>query len=288
MRGLAGQTWLAAYCRVRINTHPRPACGGRNPRQRGSAHKSACHHRAGEAGLTLIEVLVAITLLSMLSVGLLLAMRTGLNTFAKARDSLMADRRVAGAQRILEQEIAGLVPVVSPCLGAQAGGPARQAFFQGEPQTMRLVSTFSLQGAWRGRPQILEMAVISGENGRGVRLIVNEIPYAGTMSAGRLCMGWTPDPVTNLPIPRFASVQASPQSFVLADNLEYCRFSYLAPGPQPGLPPSWTARWAVNNWPRGVRIEMAPLEPARARLQPISVTALLPVLRDPMVPYVDQ
>ena len=49
---------------------------------------------------------------------------------------------------------------------------------------MRLVSTFSLQQAWRGQPQILELFVIPGEDGNGVRLVVNEIPYAGP-SGGR-------------------------------------------------------------------------------------------------------
>ena len=83
-----------------------------------------------------------------------------------------------------------MIPVVSPCSGAPAGGNMRLAFFQGEAQTMRLVSTFSLQNAWRGRPQILELAVIPGDDGRGVRLIVNEVPYAGALSAGSFCLGY--------------------------------------------------------------------------------------------------
>jgi prepilin-type N-terminal cleavage/methylation domain-containing protein len=37
-----------------------------------------------ERGVTLIEVLIAVTLLSILSVGMLIAMRVGLTTFTKA------------------------------------------------------------------------------------------------------------------------------------------------------------------------------------------------------------
>ena len=88
----------------------------------------------------------------------------------------MANRRVAGAQRILESEIEGLVPVLAPCGAGDDGGGARMPFFQGDPQAMRLVSTFSLQEGWRGQAQILEIFIISGENG-GLRLMVNEIPY---------------------------------------------------------------------------------------------------------------
>ena len=107
--------------------------------------------RRSTAGVTLMELLIAVLLLSLLSVGLLFALRIGLNTYSKAQTKLMDNRRVAGAQRILEQELEGLVPVVAPCGVGTEGGGAPVRFFQGEPEVMRLVSTFSLQGAWRGR-----------------------------------------------------------------------------------------------------------------------------------------
>ena len=47
----------------------------------------------------------------------------------------MDNRRVAGAQRILEQELEGLVPVVAPCgSGLRAAGRTDTQFFQGEPE----------------------------------------------------------------------------------------------------------------------------------------------------------
>jgi len=48
------------------------------------------------AGVTLIEVLVAITLLSLLSVAMLFALRIGLMAYSKTNAKLMDDRRVAG------------------------------------------------------------------------------------------------------------------------------------------------------------------------------------------------
>src|SRR5262249_15575764 len=138
----------------------------------------------GQRGVTLMEVLIAVTLLSLLSTGMLFAMRIGLSAFARTGAKLMENRRVAGAQRILEQELQGLIPVLARC---GESGPGF-GFFQGEEQTMRLVSSFSLQQAWRGQPQILELFVIPREEGRGVRLVVNEIPYTGPPSVGRLCM----------------------------------------------------------------------------------------------------
>jgi hypothetical protein len=160
-------------------------------------------------------------------------------------------------------------------------------FFQGEPQSMRLVSTFSLQQAWRGRPQILEMLVIEGEEGRGVRLVVNEIPYTGPVGAGQLCVGHSPDSEAGQGGGLFRPIQAGPRSFVLADKLAYCRFSYLAPVPKPGLPPYWRPNWVQRGWPLGVRVEMAPLVPDPSRLQPITVTAPVHLMRAPDIEYGD-
>jgi len=244
-------------------------------------------HRSRQSGLTLMEMLIAVTLFSALSVAMLFAMRIGLNTFGKTDARLMDNRRVAGAQRILEQQIEGMLPVVAPCLGTEAAPGRNIAFFEGEPRTMRLVSTFSLQEGWRGAPQILEFAVTPGEQGRGVRLVVNEVPYQGPAGAGGLCMGIAPDAITGAPTPQFAPIVAGPQSFVLADRLEFCRFSYLAPGPQPGLPPAWTLVWSAVGWPLGVRIEMAPLDPDATRLQPVTVTAPVRLLRSSVIQYGD-
>ncbi len=239
--------------------------------------------RKSQAGVTLIEVVVAVTLLSLLSTGMLVALRIGLNSFSKVDTKLMDNRRVAGAQRIVEQELEGLMPVVSPC----GKTPVRMAFFQGEPQTMRLVSTFSLQQAWRGRPQVLEIFVIPGES-RGVRLVVNEIPYTGPENVGTLCLGITPDPETGVPSARFAPVAPTPRSFVLADQLAYCRFRYFTQLPDPKLPPVWRERWARPGWPLAVAIDMAPIERDASRLQPISVVAPLHVFRSPEINYDDR
>jgi general secretion pathway protein J len=209
--------------------------------------------RKRQAGVTLVEVLVAVTLLALLSVVLLYALRLGISALAKTDAKLMDNRRVAGAQRILEQELMGLVPVVANCPAPGRSG----AYFQGGLQAMRLVSAFSLEEAWRGRPKVLELFVIPGENGEGVRLVVNEMPYNGPATVIPYCSG-TP--------------QANPHSFVLADKLAYCRFSYLGPAPNPNDPGIWGPLWDKPGWPFGIRVEMAPQDPNPSRLQPVTVT----------------
>ncbi|HMD70557.1 MAG TPA: prepilin-type N-terminal cleavage/methylation domain-containing protein [Bryobacteraceae bacterium] len=240
-----------------------------------------------ESGTTLIEVLIAVTLLSLLSVGMLTAMRVGFMAFSKTNDKLMADRRVAGAQRVVQEELEGFMPVVAPCGDLPSSIPAKTAFFEGQPESMRLVSTFSLQQGWRGQPQILELFVIPGENGAGVRLVVNEIPYTGPAGTAQLCTGRARDPVTGGNLAVFAPVQAGPNSFVLADKLAYCRFSYFTIPLDRNVLPHWIPQWTFSGWPYGVRIEMAPLDPDPSRLHPITVTAPIHIHRAPEIQYVD-
>jgi hypothetical protein len=232
------------------------------------------NHRASRttAGVTLMELLIAITLLSLLSVGLLFALRVGMSAYSKTQSRLMDNRRVVGAQRILEQELEGMVPVVAIC-----GEGTRTAFFQGAPQVMRLVSTFSLQGAWRGQPQILEIFVIPGENGEGVRLVVNELPYSGPAAASRLCAGGSTP-----------GAAAGEKSFVLADKLAFCNFSFLAKPKDMTLPAVWGPLFRSLTWPQAVRVEMAPLVADASRLQPISVVAPIRIYRAAEVDYSDR
>ena len=240
------------------------------------------------AGMTLLEVLVAVTLLTLLIVGMSIALRVGLSAFGRTNERLMDDRRVAGAQRILQSELEGLVPVMPACLGFEGGGNSRFVFFQAEPQFLRMVSTFSLQQGWRGEPQILEFFIIPGEKGRGVRLVVNETPYT-PFTAGNFCRGVAPDPILGVTVPLYPpEPEASPGSFVLADKLAYCKISYFVRSKDPNAPdPIWLPKATGLGWPLAIRIDMAPLDPDLVRLQPISVVAQVYLHRAPEIPYVD-
>jgi hypothetical protein len=107
--------------------------------------------------------------------------------------------------------------------------------------------------------------------------MVNEIPYAGPRAAGQLCSG--PG--------HYSAVSATDKSFVLADKLAYCRFTYLRV-PLDVVPVRlWVPQFVAGTWPRAVRIEMAPYQADPSRLQPISVTAVIRVHRNPEVEYGD-
>lgn len=231
--------------------------------------------QSGQAGLTLIEMLIAVTLVGLLSAGMLTAIRVALNTMERTNARLSGTRRVVSVQRIVQQQIAEIMPATASCAGA------RVPLFQGLPDSMIFVSAYSLDGAERGYPRILQYLVIPGDQGVGVRLVVNEFLYSGPEMAGALCPAGSGDPLR-----RFLPVQAGPKSFVLADRLAYCRISYRETAAN-GTDARWMPVWPKENLPSGIRVDMAPLESDNTRLPLMSVTVPIHVTRDVLGPYAD-
>ena len=234
--------------------------------------------------MTLIEVLIAVSLVSLLSVAILMAIRTGLNAMQKTNSRLMDNRKSVGAQRVLEQQFAGFMPVFADCVPAPGAPPTRIPFFQGEPQSMRFVSSYSLEEANRGFPQILEFQVIPGANGEGVRLVVNEHLYTGPRGAGMFCLGRAMDPVARGMVPRFPPILPGPRSFVLADRLAACRFVFRRVMPPP-IMEQWEPRWVRQEWPSAIRVEMIPLQRESSRIPQMSLTVPLRAQKDPEFQY---
>jgi prepilin-type N-terminal cleavage/methylation domain-containing protein len=240
-----------------------------------------------QSGVTLIEILIAISLLSLLSVGMLMAMRLGLNTMDKTDARLVRDRRVSNTRAIIENEIQGFIFTVA--FYHPNPNEIRQVpFLQTEAQSMRFVTSYSLDDAWRGRPRIAAMQVIPGERNQGVRLIVNETPYTGPEQAGLNVLGIEQNP-SGPQIVRFAPIVPGAGSFVLADRLAFCRFAYLEPRREAPFQ-AWRPDWVQPQLlPLAVRIEMAPIDLENpSELHVSTVTVPLNVNRVPGATYVDQ
>lgn len=239
-----------------------------------------------ESGVTLIEILIAVSLLSLLSVGMLVAMRLGFSTMDRTDKRLVENRRVSNSRAIIESEISGFVYSLAN-YRPQPKQLRQLPFLQTEAQTMRFVTTYSLDNGWRGRPRIAALQVIPGDRNEGVRLIINETLYTGPEQAGQQIVGIEQDPSGPL-IVHYAPVLAVPQSFVLADRLAFCRFSWLEPRREPPFQ-IWRPDWIQPQLlPLAVRIEMAPLDPTPVNLHISTVTVPFSVDRTPGTIYADQ
>ena len=267
-------------CRVHTRVNARSLVQSQRSRQCERCTRECVRYRAG---VTLIELLIAVLLLSLLSVGIVMTMRVALSAMNKSSSKLMANRRVSSVERILDQEIEGIMPVTADCQPRPGQTGTTLMFFQGEPQSMRLASTYSLQQGERGLPMILEYRVVPGEDEQGVRLVVNERWYTGPRGAGAYCLGiGGPSPDGGPAGPLFVPINVGPESFVLVDKLAYCRFSFRDLRDPPAQPPIWVQRWVKPALPNAIRIEMAPLTPDLGRLQPVTLTIPVHVTRLPI------
>ena len=86
--------------------------------------------------------------------------------------------------------------------------------------------------------------------------------------------------------PVFVPIETGAYSFVLADKLAYCHFSYRLMGPQTnplaGPTAVWFQKWSKMWLPDAIRIDIAPLEPDSAKVQLLTFTIPVHVNRDPM------
>ena len=242
--------------------------------------------RLHQRGVTLLELLIAVSLMSLLSLGVLYSMRVGINAMGKTNDRFLKNRRVLGVEKALAAQITGLMPVTVECIGGGGAAGGKAVMFQGDPQSMRFVSSYSLQEGARGYPKLLEFTVIAGEDGVGVRLIVNELPYSGPFSLRGACIGTQPDPLTGQTAALFPPIAPRPDSFILADNLAGVRFVYRDELPPPLLE-RWTSKWLANKLPSAIRIEMIPLQPSPANLQVTTTTIPIRITANPMLVYAD-
>jgi len=228
--------------------------------------------RGARAGMTLVEILVSIALLGLLAVAMTTSLQIGAGSWRGAREALTQDRRIANANQILHSQLAGVVPIqAEPPPGVSA---PRGPFFQGEPEVMRFVTSYSWREGVRGGLRAVELSL--GRTDEGLRLLLTESFYMGPRSVGSWIVGSAPLANGSGVRMLFAPVRPRPDTLIIADKLARCTFSYLRAPRRAGEAAVWLPLWDdVRQIPEAVRIEMAPTGTS-ARLMPTTITAALP------------
>src|SRR5665213_924874 len=145
------------------------------------ARYDSARGRRSQHGVTLLELMIAITLVAGLSTGMLMAMRTSLLTYQKTAKKLESNRRFVKAQQILSNQIAAVIPASGMCPVDENHTVTIPSFLSGSPDTLRLISSYSIAEGARGYPQIVEYRVVPDER-NSVRLVATESPYTGPLS----------------------------------------------------------------------------------------------------------
>jgi len=244
------------------------SAGPGGPLDRGARPRGAARPWGPSAGMTLIEVVVAVTLLGLLSTALLVAFQMGAGAWQDARERLLLDRRISSANQILNRALACIVPVTA--IPPRGSGVGRVPFFQGEPAAMRFVSSYSATEGARGGLNVYELKVV--ERRRGYRVLLNQDRYRGPRSVGRLITGIESDRPVRGRVLRFRPIEPRAVSLIIADDLRHCSFSYLWNPPMSRAEPEWRPLWNEQDLiPAAVTIDLAPLK-REARLRPVSIT----------------
>ena len=222
------------------------------------------------AGMTLIEILVAVTLLGLLSIGLVTALQVAAGAWSSSRNARGQDRRIANANSLLHAQFAGVTPVVPMILRPGLGVP-EGPFFQGEPTSMRFVSSYSMTEGVRGGLQIVELQTSPGQE--GTRLILTQTPYQGPLSVGRFIVGVEPLPQPLSFHLLFTPLETRADSLIVADRLSEARFSYLRGPRGPNQPDAWVSVWdQPQQLPQAIRVDLQPLEDV-GRLRPVAIVS---------------
>jgi prepilin-type N-terminal cleavage/methylation domain-containing protein len=224
--------------------------------------------RAGPSGFTLLELLIAVTLVAAISSGMLTALRNALFTMERTQTRLEEARRAAALHMLVRRQIGGAMAARGFCGGENA---PLTPVFRGNAQRLLLVSTESLAEGARGMPRILLYAVQANGDGT-LRLEVTE--------------GWFAGPASSL---AFCGPGAAPGApFVIYPRLLAARFLYRRMHPETYLPQGpWLQEWTQPWLPAAVRVELTPAPGTEARLPAGPITVPLHVARAPGVQYGD-
>src|SRR6266436_9600061 len=96
-----------------------------------------------QKGVTLLELLIAVSLVAMLSTGMMVAMRSSVLAYQKTSQRLESNRRVVGVEHILASQLGAAMAVMGLC-SFNGGPPSPRAFLDGNATMLRLVSSFSI------------------------------------------------------------------------------------------------------------------------------------------------
>jgi prepilin-type N-terminal cleavage/methylation domain-containing protein len=221
--------------------------------------------RMARNGFTLLELLVSMTVVSLLATTVLFSWRIAAGAWGKANQLVEELRRAAATQQLLETQMAEMVPTAH----WQRKGMG-DVFFQGERQTARFLSRYSLANRARSGLYRIEYQIVTTSDGTQ-QLLMNEVPERNSDASGLLLTGAEQKPEGT--VLRFAPFERRPETRVLLDGLREAHFEYYRLAGPLGAA-GWVSDWTSlgSQLPRAMAIRVTP-GPDDAARRTVSVVA---------------
>jgi prepilin-type N-terminal cleavage/methylation domain-containing protein len=163
--------------------------------------------RRSEQGFTLLEIIVAITLVAMMAVGLWAVLRISIRTWSRGSEFIDANQRHRSIIDMVRKQIASAYNLFSPPDPVTGGAP--YPIFNGAETSFQFISLNSLQFQESPGLTLVTYEVVQGDKG-SYALMEKESRYLGQL----------PDPLSIAPAERTTSV---------FENLTTCSFAYFDP-----------------------------------------------------------
>lgn len=226
--------------------------------------------RRAQRGFTLIELIVAITLVAAIAVGLLMSMRTALLAMDRIQARLDENRRATTLQELVYNQLGAAMPVAGTCNGSPS------PTFRGTASALLMVSSYSIEEGARGYPRIVSYRV-EPERGGTVRLVSDEFLFSGPLSTAPYC----------LPGGIMRPIADRPETLVIASGLTSASFSYRIMNSLTALGGPWQNEWISPDLPAAVRIDLTPARPDPSGMPVVPITVPLHINRQYGEPYAD-
>ena len=195
--------------------------------------------RQANNGFTLMELLVSITLMSLVAVAIHSGFRLSLSSWEKSERALQRQRTLQFVLDLITRQVGSMVPFYSR--QQLDGTPVDVLLFHGSAQGMRFVSSFSSEARAADGLRLVEYFLADSPTGEGKALMMNEtaLPESSGL-LGKVFSSFSRGE-DNYVVPAFSSFVAGPNSVVLAQDLIQAQFEYPRKAKDEEVPPPGTS-----------------------------------------------
>jgi prepilin-type N-terminal cleavage/methylation domain-containing protein len=199
------------------------------------------HFGKPEAGFTLLEMIIAVTLVALMAASLWAVFRIGLRSWSRGTDFIDANQRHRSIMDMVQKQMASAFGLFKPADPQIASPPA--LYFNGKENSLRFVSLNSLR--FQESPGLTLVTYEVAQDAEGdYSLVEKEARYLGKITDEEV------DANQSGPIPIF-------------ENLSSCIFKYFNEGEDKAAS-EWVDQWdgeQLGRLPKAVSISMISRDP---------------------------
>jgi len=215
---------------------------------------------AQEWGFTLVEILVAVTLVAMMAVGLWAALRISINSWARGTENIDASQRNRSILDLVRKQMGSAYGAVAPV--NLLTGAASYPIFSGSETSVQFISLCSLRFYENPGLTMVSYDVVQDAQGN-YELVQREAKYLGL------------DPEQ-----QDYFIDSAEETLSIFDNLESFKFEYFDPGTQT-TDPQWVSAWdprETQSLPAAISMTFVTKDP---RIGTLARQMVVPVIAKP-------